>query len=696
MNNLAANAPPDLGTTVELIVYTTQRRRRDNDTPDENARWYYHCPVDFGMERDMNGVLSPVCYYGGNDISNMIIQTQNRTITSIIKPQGDTEDIDNDFIFSVDFEGSTSDNELCFKGTLSDREGDWDWKGRFAGKRKQSRGRPIEETHGPDGRSTLQELLSYSSMSVQGTNPAQQEAANILGRLIQASIPEDVRQTLQLKIPRLDPEEEDIRQFAPDFLPRAATTALFKQWHGSEYISQKQRDRIDIDKCERFYPACAANSVPQSGNDPVEEFGWDRKRDADIIRQVQGQYRNVSLACYRLGYRRKVTRFHPFLDHPDYWYKRLAQYLVSPTHCERFMLRVLVRDPQVEPDIHDWYTQLALLKEAAEVAGKNIDDAPQIEEVTNTLQGVALLSSINGVQLDDAFIDHLNELFAEIDNLRRDSEEYVRLNKLLASRQASAWSGVRRAVMQSVQHYRTSCYRIPTVGEATKALFRDVGSARCLGQPMGVVASVLVGAAMAVMLSTLALDDKKLTVSEKVTMWLSLAPVGLSIVASVWGLAKRIGAYMTEFLPSRAVRFISAATMTATVKAGLAVCSKIGMTVSYAFGVVFAGFCVWAAYDRFQKMRKEGETIDKCAAGCDLMLSVLFSVVTLCRAVALGYGASSSVLLWYGALSGNIVTGALVSSIVFAVVKWYLHKDLVAPFITKYGVMYDLLKGSAR
>ncbi|KAG8710100.1 hypothetical protein FRC11_004873 [Ceratobasidium sp. 423] len=687
MNSLSANVPPGLGGTVELVVYTTQRRLRINGVSDEKARWQYHCPLLFGTEIDANGILNPVCYYDDKDISGMVVQKGNRTL-NIIKPQGDPESVEDDYTFSIDIQGKTDTGDLHFQGVVNDHEGEWDWRGRFAGRRTQSRGVSGEEIHGPDGHSTLQELLSYPSMSIQGTNPAQEEASHILGRIIQASIPEDVRQTLQLNIPTLDPEEENIRQLAPDFLPRAAVVTMFKQWHKSEHIDSKQRNRIDTDRCDKFYPACAANSVPTSGPDPVEEFGWNRERDADVIQKVQGQYRKVNLACYRLGYRRKVARFQPFLVHPAYWYKRLAEYLVSPTHRERFALRVLVHDPQVEPDIHDWYTQLALLREAA---GDDVMDAPNIEDVTNTLKGVALLSSINQVQLDDSFITSLNELFTEIENLRVDSEEYIQLNKLLATRQTLAWGGTRRAVMQSLQHYQSSFCRIPNFGEITKALGRDIGSTKCLGLPMNVVAPVLVAAAMGALIKTLVVGDKQLTLEEKIAMCLSLTPIGVSAMTCVWDWAKCIGAYITEVLPTRVGKALSTTIMTATgtIRSGW---PKIGMTVNFTLGVVVVGLCVWGAFDRFQQARKDGETIDKLAAGCDLMLSFLFSLVIVYQASAsLIYGANS-VMAYCGALSGGIAATALISSLAFAVAKWYLHRDPVAPFISKYGNMYGLLK----
>ncbi|CAE6350562.1 unnamed protein product [Rhizoctonia solani] len=694
MNNAAADAPQDSGATVELIVYTTQRRLRTNGILNDNAPWRYHCPLLIGTELGGDGVLSPVCYYEDIDISDIIVQ-HGRGPVDIDKLQGDPENFEMDYRFSIRL-GGTGDNDLHFRGVLTDREGEWDWRGRYAGRRAQLRGRPAAEIYGPDGRSTLQELLSFPSMSVQGTTSAQEEASRILERLINASIPQDVQQTLNLNIPALSDEEEKIRQFAPDFLPRAAVVTLFKQWHKSEHVDGKQRSRINTNRCDQFYPLCTAYSAPTDSIDPVSEFGWDRVKDADIIEKVQAQYGLISLACYRLGYRRKVTRLRPFLSHPAYWYKRLSEYLVSPIHCARFSMRVSVRDSRVEPDIHDWCTHLALLKEAA---GDNIEDAPKIETVLHTLQGIALMSSISETELDDSFIARLEELFTQIENLMVDSEEYIQLNKDLTMRKALIQGGSRRSLIQFIQNYRLACGRTPSIGETIKAFYQSsttkspdsnaplVGSSRCLGLPPR-AASILVGIAMVSLLNDLLTKEKKLSLSEKITICLSLAP---TIITSTRDLAEGIGSYFSKFLPNRLGKSLSTRCTAVFNRAGQ-LWSKVEMSFSYALGVVVAGFCVWSAFDRFQKAWNNGEIIDKWAAGCDLMLSALLFVVTTGKAIALACGASATLVACFGLLGGGTVITAIVSSLLFAAIKWQQNKDPVAPFITKYGNMYGLLK----
>ncbi|KAJ1304927.1 hypothetical protein OPQ81_006060 [Rhizoctonia solani] len=371
-SQLSTNASPDSGVT--LTVFKSQRRLIVNGTPSEQAKWLHHCSLDFGTRDDSDGILVPVWKKRENGIG----------------------------------------------------KGEWDWEGSFARERKQSFDEPSKEIEGPDGHS-LQELLLYPSLSLQGTNPARQEAAHILTRIIQASILGNVQATLRIKIPPLDEEEEKIRLLGEDFFPRAAVVTLFKHWRDSDHVHKKRRDRMNPIRCEKFFEACASSSIPSGQVDPVVEFG---------------------LACYWLGYRRKISRFQPFLRHPVYWYKRLADYLTSPNYCERFKLR------------------LSILKEAA---GEQIAAEQKIDDIINHLKELVVLSSINRVQLDDSLIASLNESFDEIEKISVDSEEYIELNKLLGLKQTPARSGTRRAVIQTLQHYQSSCHRILTIGEVIKA-----------------------------------------------------------------------------------------------------------------------------------------------------------------------------------------------------------------------------------
>ncbi|KAH7339968.1 hypothetical protein B0J17DRAFT_657488 [Rhizoctonia solani] len=361
-------------------------------------------------------------------------------------------------------------------------------------------------------------------------------------------------------------------------------------------------------------------------------------------------------------------------------------------------MRVAVRDPQIEPDARDWYNKLVLLKDAAE---DNIGDAPTMEDVAYALNKILPKPSTDNNPVDNTYIARLEELFTLIDDLRFDSEEHNQLTEHLAMRQNVAWGGVRRALMQLIQDYRLTCARDPTITEVINAFCCNTGSiisnapsvdsSRWLGLPP-MAASILVGNAMIIILSTLLTDKSRLPLSEKITLFLTLVPATMK---STWESVKEIGAYITEFLPPHLGRLLSSKAMT-VINGASELWSKVGITVSYVVGVILAGICAWNAFNRFHKMWKDGETVDKLGAGWDVLLSASFSAVTIYRSVAVKSGASASVLAWCGALSGGIVITAAISSLVFAAVKWCPRRDPIAAFITNYGGRYGLLRQSGR
>ena len=63
----------------------------------------------------------------------------------------------------------------------------------------------------------------------------------------------------------------------------------------------------------------------------------------DKVEKLQGEYRDVAQACYRLGYRKQVLRFQEFLKNAKEWYGIFARYLsaYSYPHCTFFLLTAM-------------------------------------------------------------------------------------------------------------------------------------------------------------------------------------------------------------------------------------------------------------------------------------------------------------------------------------------------------------------
>lgn len=140
-----------------------------------------------------------------------------------------------------------------------------------------------------------------------------------------------MKEKLYPDLPGLDPEEEAVKKLAPDFLERAGIVNILAHLQASKDVSGAQRARINKEKCDAYFPACAAAEKPiGKQKDPVETFGWDRERDKVIVEKVQGQYRDIALKCYHLGYIRAVHSFQLFVkdaENAKFWYKKLATYL---------------------------------------------------------------------------------------------------------------------------------------------------------------------------------------------------------------------------------------------------------------------------------------------------------------------------------------------------------------------------------
>jgi hypothetical protein len=182
-----------------------------------------------------------------------------------------------------------------------------------------------------------------------------------------------------------------------EFFKRAGIHWLMKHLASSPDIDPKLKKKIDADVCERFLPACGSVAAPPNDADPVKLYGWDRETDKVILAQLQGEYRRVVLECYKLGYRRTVTAFHPFLRHGKYWYQRYAKWILSPGHTSEFRNRIIAQG-ETGATIYSLQIKLTLLKEAA---GGDIGDAKDVKDVLAELQGSASLPMIEQVPWDD-------------------------------------------------------------------------------------------------------------------------------------------------------------------------------------------------------------------------------------------------------------------------------------------------------
>ena len=101
----------------------------------------------------------------------------------LIKNRGNPEDKKLDYTFRVVIHSGVEDKDRTFSGTLTDKGKEYEWKGEFMLDQKRPRESKKGPEFGPDGKSTLQQLLLVSPISSAGKDIAQAEADRIFGRV---------------------------------------------------------------------------------------------------------------------------------------------------------------------------------------------------------------------------------------------------------------------------------------------------------------------------------------------------------------------------------------------------------------------------------------------------------------------------------------------------------------------------------
>lgn len=103
--------------------------------------------------------------------------------TVLVKNRGNPEDKKLDYTFRITLNSAVEDKDRTFTGTLTDKGKEYEWKGEYILDQKRSRQSTKGPEFGPDGKSTLQQLLSISPLSAAGKDIAQAEADRIFGRV---------------------------------------------------------------------------------------------------------------------------------------------------------------------------------------------------------------------------------------------------------------------------------------------------------------------------------------------------------------------------------------------------------------------------------------------------------------------------------------------------------------------------------
>ncbi|KZV85433.1 hypothetical protein EXIGLDRAFT_256675 [Exidia glandulosa HHB12029] len=497
---------------------------------------------------------------------------------------------------------------------------------------------------------------------------------------------------------------------------------------------------------------CGSLVPPEKGEDPVKAYGWDRVKDETIIAQLQTQYRNVVLECYKLGYRRTVLAFQPFLAHAKYWYQRYADWVLSPAGTTELRNRILAR-AETGSTLYNIQVKLTLLKDAA---GGDIGDAVDVKDALAELQGAAALPFLEQVEWNKETQDELLEIFRQIDLLEQhggkewqEHQAYHQHRELLEARGRTTWTDLLSETIAGLEKLREN--KKWTMMEAANILalandqlararareFRQVTRLdetlpfrvpprMALPELAWRVAASHIRAAMMVVATSCMLrvlvdpeTNKDLSALEKVTLWgsivdsfatlkdnyvLNLAGRGLAVVGRFFvGVAnivcRAIGRALTFIGAQWLVDSIrAAANWTANaVRRGVNWLKrgweKVGDFAMKVFGFAMAVCSVVSSAFDFESALKSGRLTDRVFTGINVVLAGL---EVLCMTIhGIAWLAGATAVCNACSFLGPVLaaTGVVVAIIAITVNYFLKDPDPVEHFITKYGQEYKLLVG---
>ena len=151
------------------------------------------------------------------------------------------------------------------------------------------------------------------------------------------SVDTDISDMLFKDVFTLTEAEKEIQKKGLEFLKRAGIHHVLKTIKTAEKVKASIKNKINLDKCDRFIPMCLAPVAPaEVTNDPVFLYGLDRTKEKDkpLINQLQNEAREVQQACYVAGYRTACLGIQPYLKNAGEWYN-----ILDTTLCDKIFIQ---------------------------------------------------------------------------------------------------------------------------------------------------------------------------------------------------------------------------------------------------------------------------------------------------------------------------------------------------------------------
>lgn len=108
---------------------------------------------------------------------------ESEKVLTLVKAEGDAHVKKMDYTFRIALTGGIDGADRALTGSWVEGDKSFEWKGEFIFDQKRKRKSTTGPVYGPDGKSTLQQLLVMTSLSHEGKDIAQAEADRIFGRV---------------------------------------------------------------------------------------------------------------------------------------------------------------------------------------------------------------------------------------------------------------------------------------------------------------------------------------------------------------------------------------------------------------------------------------------------------------------------------------------------------------------------------
>ena len=201
--------------------------------------------------------------------------------------------------------------------------------------------------------------------------------------------------TLQNFMPNLKPLDAEAKAILDknrEYFHRCAAHILAEQLKGSEKIKKQYWAKHIVYSYEQFQKTMMCLKKPDSGEDPVETYGWkrDEPQDMKTLDKLQDQHKEVAMQCYQYGYKRACPEWMRFLKTPVYWFKVYSALLLSQEYKSRWLTQLVDRPEGLRisatEEVLMWGNKLSLLKaNAPESERKDLN----VDAVTESLLGEA-------------------------------------------------------------------------------------------------------------------------------------------------------------------------------------------------------------------------------------------------------------------------------------------------------------------